>query len=665
MTSRVCHAFSSRGVSKKKKMSPASLLLVFFGVAWARPTVRELRSHKEYEALLSHHATQTGLPVVVDFYSNSCGPCRMIAPVFKRIAEEYKDRVVFAKVNVETNRDTSSRLRIASMPTFHFYLDGKKKREFSGAGEGQLRQFTEMMANDASRNNVALTMESLTEYYKGTGKSEADVKKIYDKCASMSKGGQGCVGGAARELAKKLKEKFGSAPTLGSRFTKTSSAPEEKKKPTTTSSKAASLSSASVEQLLAELAKRDDEAALAAVEAATLVQQEEEEEEDEGLPLYTPRKTWRDDLAERVVVLGGGPAGLSAAVYAARAGLSPIVVAPPGGGQLLGKGVTVENFPGVNATGPGLVVKMQEHAAHVGTVFYPHAVTRAHLHARPFLLETTSGANISAHAIVVATGANARWLGVPGEADFRGGGVSSCATCDGFLFRDKDVAVVGGGDAAMEDALVLARTSKSVTVVHRRDKFRASHALADRVLTHPNIKVVWNATVRSFDGSGGDEEYKKLTSVYLEDAVTGQPVDQPLSVSACFIAIGHDPNTAWLENQLKTDELGYLHLDKSSDHRFATQLSIPGVFAAGDVADNQYRQAITSAGTGAMAALDAERFLSELGLGVEPGAAQSDELSAEILQEILGLEDEAPPSINVYDTFDSKADILANAKSEL
>lgn len=652
---------------------------------WARPLVREVRSQREYDALLSHHAEKTGLPVIVDFYSTSCGPCRMIEPVFKRVAQEYKDRAVFAKVNVQSNSETASRLRITSMPTFHFYLNGKKKNEFSGAGEAQLRQFTEAIATEASRNNVALSFESLSEYYRrvDSSKSDADVRRVYEKCVSMTSSRDLCAGGAARELAKKLKAKFGSAPELGSRFdgSSTSSSTRPRKSPPQDKTASAPLGGATTEELLAELRLRaqeqGDELAGAAVEAATVAsnaEADEEEEEEEGLPIYEPRKVW-GEYAERVVVLGGGPAGLSAAVYAARAGLSPIVVAPPGGGQLLGKGVTVENFPGVNATGPGLVFKMQEHAAEVGTAFYPHAVTRAHLGIRPFVLETSSGANISAHAIIVATGANARWLGVEGETQFRGGGVSSCATCDGFLFRDRDVAVVGGGDAAMEDALVLARTSSSVTVVHRRDKFRASHALADRVLNHPKIRVRWNATIRSFEGELVEREtpdsvelLAQLRRVNLDDAATSQPVEQ-LDVAACFIAIGHDPNTGWLGNQLKTDDLGYLQLGDRRDQRFATELSIPGVFAAGDVADKQYRQAITSAGTGAMAALDAERYLSELGLGVEPGAAPSDDLTAEILEEILARDtnpETIDETVNVYDAFDS-SDILkyANARSDL
>ncbi|KAJ8613122.1 hypothetical protein CTAYLR_004808 [Chrysophaeum taylorii] len=666
----------------------ALLLLLGSGLVAARPTVRELRSHREYDALLAHHAAKTGLPVVVDFYSDSCGPCRMIAPVFKKVAQEYKDRAVFAKVNVATNRETSSRLRISSMPTFHFYLDGKKKNEFSGAGESQLRQLTASIVAEASRNNVALSLESLLGFYETADakKPAADVRKIHEKCASMSGAGGACAGGAARELVKKLKAKFGTAPELGPRYvadappasSSSSSSSSSKTKTPPSSRERSSLASASTAELLEELARREDEVATVAVEAArefSSESEEEEEEEDEGLPEYSPRRVW-GEYAERVVILGGGPAGLSAAIYAARAGLSPIVVAPPGGGQLLGKGVNVENFPGVNATGPGLVEKMQQHAAEVGAAFYPYRVTRADLRSRPFILETSSGLNISTHAVVIATGANARWLGVDGEAEFRGGGVSSCATCDGFVMRGKDVAVIGGGDAAMEDALVLARTSKSVTVVHRRDKFRASRAMADRVLNHPLITVRWNATVKSFKGDqierhtdDGLELVPVLRRLDLLDVATGEPAPG-LDVSGAFVAIGHDPNTDLFGDQLDRDDSGYLQLKGG---RFATELSTPGVFAAGDVADPVYRQAITSAGSGAAAALDAERYLSEMGMTLEPGAFGSG-LAAEILEEILFTDygtdvrdmDDDEDLVNVYDSFDS-ADILkyANAKADL
>lgn len=218
-----------------------------------------------------------------------------------------------------------------------------------------------------------------------------------------------------------------------------------------------------------------------------------------------------------------------------------------------------------------------------------------------------TGGVLKAHTLVIATGADSRWLGAPGEFQYRGGGVSSCATCDGFLFRDQHVVVVGGGDTAMEDALVLARTSSKVTVVHRRDSFRASHVLAERVLNHALIEVKWNCSVKEFVGEKDDEAREKLTHVVLKN---NNGEEEKIEVGAAFVAIGHDPNTKIFKDKLDMDDAGYLEVQGRS-----SKTSVDGVFAAGDVADKVYRQAVTSAGTGAMAALDAERWLSEHGLG--------------------------------------------------
>ena len=651
------------------------LALACLALGAARPTVRELKNLAEFDKLLAHHAENTGLPVVVDFYSDSCGPCRMIAPVFKKLAAEYKDRAVFAKVNVAYARDVSAKAQIRSMPTFHFYADGRKKNEFSGAGEMQLRQATDQIVASAASANAKLARGALLAFYEArdASKSEADVDKILKKCGSLAKAGGDCVGGAAKELAKKLEAKFGAAPKLVSRFDKKAS--DDAPPPRSRAKKAPSADKATTEELLAELAKRadggDDVAAVGAeamqgyldeIAAEDDDDDEDDDEDDEALPLYRPQS----NFAERVVIVGGGPGGLGAAVYAARAGLMPIVVAPPGGGQLLGKGVTIENYPGVlGDTGPGIVTKMQQHAAESGAVFYPHAVTRVDLRRRPFLVETPE-ANISAHTLIVATGADSRWLGVEGEAEFKGGGVSSCATCDGFLYRDRDVAVIGGGDTAMEDALVLARTSAKVTVVHRRDAFRASKAMATRVLEHPKIEVRWNATVASFSGTHEELEMEDevkdiatLTRVHLTSTASGEA--SALDVAAAFVAIGHDPNTKLFADQLVVKPSGYLELAGS---KFATELSVPGVFAAGDVADPVYRQAITSAGSGAMAALDAERYLSEHGIG-DDSEQFNDDLMAELMADFQnGSADDG--AHNAYDDASSE-NILkyANAKADL
>ena len=651
------------------------LALACLALGAARPTVRELKNLAEFDKLLAHHAENTGLPVVVDFYSDSCGPCRMIAPVFKKLAAEYKDRAVFAKVNVAYARDVSAKAQIRSMPTFHFYADGRKKNEFSGAGEMQLRQATDQIVASAASANAKLARGALLAFYEArdASKSEADVDKILKKCGSLAKAGGDCVGGAAKELAKKLEAKFGAAPKLVSRFDKKAS--DDAPPPRSRAKKAPSADKATTEELLAELAKRadagDDVAAVGAeamqgyldeIAAEDDDDDEDDDEDDEALPLYRPQS----NFAERVVIVGGGPGGLGAAVYAARAGLMPIVVAPPGGGQLLGKGVTIENYPGVlGDTGPGIVTKMQQHAAESGAVFYPHAVTRVDLRRRPFLVETPE-ANISAHTLIVATGADSRWLGVEGEAEFKGGGVSSCATCDGFLYRDRDVAVIGGGDTAMEDALVLARTSAKVTVVHRRDAFRASKAMATRVLEHPKIEVRWNATVASFSGTheelemeDGVKDIATLTRVHLTSTASGEA--SALDVAAAFVAIGHDPNTKLFADQLVVKPSGYLELAGS---KFATELSVPGVFAAGDAAAPVYRQAITSAGSGAMAALDAERYLSEHGIG-DDSEQFNDDLMAELMADFQnGSADDG--AHNAYDDASSE-NILkyANAKADL
>jgi thioredoxin reductase (NADPH) len=331
------------------------------------------------------------------------------------------------------------------------------------------------------------------------------------------------------------------------------------------------------------------------------------------------------------------------------------------GGQLQGKGVDVENYPGLhNMTGPGVVASMRNQAAKFGAVFEVDIVHRIDISKRPFTVYTNASV-ISTHSIIVATGAESRWLGVPGEYEMRGGGVSSCATCDGAAFYKKDVLVVGGGDSAMEDALVLARTSKSVTIIHRRDEFRASKILAKRVLEHPTIKVLWNTTVveivgdfvdenpsdldETEDSTAKEEKKKIVTAVILRNHRNAELTK--LRCDAVFVAIGHDPNTSFLHGIVDFDDEhpGYI-----KTHDKSTKTSVPGIFAAGDVSDAIYRQAITSAGSGAAAALDAERWLSENDLGNEAA-----ELEAELMAEMLADDNtrgSAAHQYNVYeDTF--------------
>jgi thioredoxin-disulfide reductase len=319
-----------------------------------------------------------------------------------------------------------------------------------------------------------------------------------------------------------------------------------------------------------------------------------------------------------VAILGGGPAGMTAAIYSARAGLKPVVIAPATGGQLMGKGVGVENYPGIMEANGGDIIKlMKSQAAKFSATFEHELVASVDLSKRPFVIKTNTSA-LTAHALIVSTGADSRWLGAPGEDMYRGGGVSSCATCDGFLWREKHCAVIGGGDTAMEDALVLARTSSHVTLIHRRDSFRASHVLQQAVLGNPKITVLWNTTVGEFKGGDCASEATCMLS-HLALHTTDDPTNTTeLAVDAAFVAIGHIPNTGLFTGQLDMTDTGYLQTRADSTH-----CSVDGVFASGDVADWVYRQAVTSAGSGSQAPLDAERWLSEQMIGA------SDEEEAE------------------------------------
>ena len=305
-----------------------------------------------------------------------------------------------------------------------------------------------------------------------------------------------------------------------------------------------------------------------------------------------------DDL-RNVIVIGSGPAGFTAALYAARANLAPLVLKGlEAGGQLM-LTTDVENYPGFadGLLGPELMDQMEKQAARFGAEIIPVHVTDVDLSERPFVVRA-GDQEWRGRTIIVATGATARWLGVPGEEKLRGRGVSACATCDGFFFRDRELVVVGGGDTAMEEATFLTKFASKVTIVHRREEFRASKVMSARALANPKVDVIWNTTVAEVHGDDA------VSGVTLNDVRT--EASRTFPADGLFVAIGHDPNTALFRGKLALDDEGYITV---AEPRTAT--SVPGVFAAGDVTDRTYRQAVTAAGQGCKAAIDAERFLED------------------------------------------------------
>eukprot|EP00614_Pseudopedinella_elastica_P004697 CAMPEP_0172614050 /NCGR_PEP_ID=MMETSP1068-20121228/49158_1 /TAXON_ID=35684 /ORGANISM="Pseudopedinella elastica, Strain CCMP716" /LENGTH=447 /DNA_ID=CAMNT_0013418719 /DNA_START=74 /DNA_END=1414 /DNA_ORIENTATION=- len=440
------------------RSAPLALLAV---VVSARPLVREIKDQAEFNKLLKHHAANTGLPVVAKFYSDSCGPCRMMAPVFKNLARENADKAVFVNVNTQRNGALGSTYQVSGIPTFiSFGGDGKLKSRFSGAGEAQLREMTKDAVRDAERMNVRVTLDSLGAFYAthDPSKDQASIADLHGKCAKLSATTRGaankgqCEGGAAAELAAKLKKKYKATPKLskrsdppatdsadsagsaskggGERGRTTSGRVHPSSSSSPSSEPEANLDLATLAELEAAVRQRRLDLGLPVDNPSSsgdsysasrpgddaYDDDEEDDEEEEEEEEEEWKKPWVESgEPERVVVIGSGPAGLSAAIYAARAGLKPVVVAPPFGGQLMGKGVDVENFPGLlEQTGPGVVNLMLKQAASFGTVFHEDEVTSVDLKARPFSVRTLQG-ELRAHAVVVATGADSKWLGVEGE----------------------------------------------------------------------------------------------------------------------------------------------------------------------------------------------------------------------------------------------------------
>ncbi|GAA0199104.1 thioredoxin-disulfide reductase [Actinomadura yumaensis] len=307
----------------------------------------------------------------------------------------------------------------------------------------------------------------------------------------------------------------------------------------------------------------------------------------------------------RVAIIGSGPAGWTAAIYAARASLNPVVIAGLQPGGQLTITTDVENYPGFAETiqGPWLMEQMQAQALHVGTEVIHDIVVSADLSQRPFRLKLDGGDEILAETVIISTGAQAKWLGLESEAAYQGFGVSACATCDGFFYRGKNVVVVGGGNTAVEEALFLTNFASKVTVVHRRDEFRAEKILQDRLFAHPKIEVIWNVAVEEVLGVV-DGVARNVTGVRLKNVQDGST--QEIPADGVFIAIGHAPSSDLFKGQLETNSGGYIRVKPGT-----AQTAIEGVWAAGDVTDDVYRQAVTAAGMGCMAALEASRFLAE------------------------------------------------------
>lgn len=312
------------------------------------------------------------------------------------------------------------------------------------------------------------------------------------------------------------------------------------------------------------------------------------------------------EIYTKVLIIGSGPAGYAAAIYAARANLQPILVSglEPGGQLMIT--TDVENYPGFADViqGPWLMEQMRLQAAHVGTKIVQHQIVDVDFSNRPFICKDDAGTIYKAETLIISTGAQAKWLGLPSETKFRGFGISGCATCDGFFFRGKEVAVVGGGNTAVEEALYMTNHASKVTLIHRRAHLRAEKILQERLFTNPKIHVIWNHVVEEFLGK---ENPLAVTGVRLKDTQSG--ATQELSFDGVFIAIGHTPNTKLFKGKIDLDAEGYI-----IGSPLTSETSLEGVFAAGDVKDKVYRQAVTAAGMGCMGALDAARFLQDRGI---------------------------------------------------
>lgn len=523
--------------------------------------VQALETHSELLTLLRDAGPR---PVVVMFWTEKCGFCHMIMPFFEEQAQSLADRAYFRKINIRTNPESAEVLDADGLPNFKFVLKGKVVKSLRGASVEALEKYVKQVIEQADQDDIIVTREDLVSYFEEYDKEVASSPESIDMLWETGKQN-------VAKMLELLEAQYGAKPRYSGGFIARRGVGGRQDK---------------VARPSAELKRLDTESASSA---------------NQDNPCPTSVSSHRS-TSERVVILGGGPAGASAALYAGRAMLCPVVISPQLGGQLMAKGVDVENYPGLpQAMGGEIVTAMRSQAKAFHSRFVDDVVVQVDFTKKPFMLKTNTSGTIFADSVILATGASSRILGVPGESRLYGKGVSGCATCDGYLYRGRKCLVVGGGDAALEDALHLTRICTSVTLVHRRDQFRAGKGLQLQVLNNKAVQVRWNTEVKAFHG---DEEIG-LQKVVLRSVQTGA-VDE-IGVGAAFVAIGHDPNTKQFQGQLDMDAAsGYIACQSRTTHT-----SVPGVFAAGDVADSRYRQAVTSAGSGAAAALDAERWLAE------------------------------------------------------
>lgn len=544
----------------------------------APEVVKAVVEPQELSTLLSKVAEK---PVIVEYLSPTCVTCAMLKPFFHALAKEFAERAHFRVVDTKQNPKSASDYGVQVMPTFQFWLRGRKFHQLPGddANKDSLREWVQRIVDQADREQ---------------GPSEATPAPV----ATPAPTPPATIAPAPAPEPRNRPPCRDKPRLRGTRPCKPLEGDRRKKGATANSTSSAAtkidLRGVSLEELRQEVQQREA--------SAELIE-----------PAYNPCVWYRHrkpDATEKVVIVGGGPAGMAAAIYAARANLCPLVFAPAFGGQLSSKGVDVENYPGVpQANGAQMVKVMKQQALSFLAEVRDDSVLSVNTSAHPLEISTHSSGLLKAHTLIWATGADSRWLHVEGEDEYKGHGVSGCAACDGFLYKGKKCAVIGGGDSAMEEALMLARLCSEVTIVHRRDKFRASPLLQKRVLDNPKVDVRWNSEVARFVGETTNREgevHKALTHLELRNTLSPQSVPVELIVDAAFVAVGHDPNTKLLQGQVRMDQHNYIGTSERS-----TRTSVPGVFAAGDVADHIYRQAITSAGSGAMAALDAHLYLAE------------------------------------------------------